>query len=215
MTDPDNLPVPHRPKDPRSAARSRAYRARKKALVMRDATITATGTAMIPVDTVTSTVTDVMVMPPSRMQHGGRFLAGVLIITGLVLGGCGLILNFQFGASLGRTPTAAMLLGGIGLGLDILAMLLPGTAATLWDRERRQLALVAWCLWPCVLVVTLLAATGFAAGNLGDSIAGRERDAAAAVNSRAELDRLRGERATIAEARSGAPWLLIIPAVLR
>ena len=74
----------------------------------------------------------------------------------------------------------------------------------LWNRGRRLFALVAWALWPAVLVMTLLAAVGFAAGNLGDAIAGRARTAGTAVDLRNDLRRLRTERAGITEPRSVA-----------
>jgi len=72
------------------------------------------------------------------------------------------------------------------------------------NRRHRVFALVAWVLWPGVLIMTLLAATGFAAGNLGDGIAGRARAVETASELRHGLERLRLERAGIGEQRSVA-----------
>jgi len=79
---------------------------------------------------------------------------------------------------------------------------LPAAAAQLWTRGHRLFGLVAWMLWPAVLAMTLLAATGFAAGNLGDGIASRARTVEMAGDLRKGLDRLRQERAAITEQRS-------------
>jgi hypothetical protein len=208
----DHLPV-RQPKDPNGAARMRRHRAKKRAL-------TVTGPVTGDVTEAVARVTDVTYGPVCRDATRGRFLGVVLAVTGLSLGATGLVLNATYAASLGQSPAASIMLGALGAAVDVLAVLLPATGSTLWHRGRRGLGLVAWCIWPLAVAMVLLSATGFAAGNLGDSIAGRERDAAAAVDSRAELDRLRGERATIAEARSTgeieaaiartrvAPWAL-------
>jgi hypothetical protein len=164
-----------------------------------------------------------VVPPPARSPVTARptsFLAAVLLLTGLSLGAIGLALNAMFAASLGRTPGASVLLAGIGVALDVLAMVLPATGATLWHRRRRMLALVAWSLWPTVLCMVLLSATGFAAGNLGDAVAGRARAAETVADLRHDLERLRAERAGIGEVKSPgeiaaaiertrvAPWAL-------
>jgi hypothetical protein len=132
------------------------------------------------------------------------FLPAMLMVTALGLGATGLIINARFAASFGQTPDAAVLLAAIGVGLDVLAMTLPAAAAQLWNRGGRLFALVAWALWPAVLVMTLVAATGFVAGNLGDGIAGRARTAETAADLRQDLERLRQERAGIADQRSVA-----------
>jgi hypothetical protein len=128
----------------------------------------------------------------------------ILMATALGLGATGPIINARFAASFGATSEAAVLLAAIGVALDVLAIVLPATAAQLWNRGRRLFAVIAWALWPAVLLMTLLAGASFAAGNLGDQIAGRARTAEAAVGLRQDLGRLRQERAGIAEQRSVA-----------
>jgi hypothetical protein len=210
MTDaPINFPVPARPKDPTAAERQRRHRARKRALVPRDpSTVTARGTSMISAPTVADEVTTVTAMPfvmADRSPVTGRravVLPAVLMVTALGLGATGLIINARFAASFGQTPDAAILLAAIGVALDVLAMTLPATAAGLWSRGRRLLALVAWLLLPAVLTMVLLASTGFASQNLGDGIAGRARVAETVADLRQDLERLRRERGGIAEQRS-------------
>ena len=63
-------------------------------------------------------------------------------------------------------------------------------------------ATAAWAIWLIALGMTLLAAIGFAATNIGDGVAGRSRLAAEASALIADVTRLRSERAAITEGRS-------------
>ena len=65
-------------------------------------------------------------------------------------------------------------------------------------------AAAAWAIWLIALGMTLLAAIGFAATNIGDGVAGRGRLAAEASALTADVTRLRSERGAIAEGRSVA-----------
>jgi len=139
---------------------------------------------------------------PARVHHGGRVLPAALLLTGLSLGATGLVINATFAAAFGHTPGAGILLAAIGAAADALAMVLPATGVQLWGRGHGLLALVAWLLWPAMLTMTLLAATGFASENLGDGIAARVRVAETAAGIREDIERLRRERGGIAEQRS-------------
>jgi hypothetical protein len=63
-------------------------------------------------------------------------------------------------------------------------------------------AAAAWAIWLIALGMTLLAAIGFAATNIGDGVAGRSKVAAEASALTADIERLRSERAAITETRA-------------
>jgi hypothetical protein len=131
-------------------------------------------------------------------------LALVLGLVAVGLAVVGLTVNTRFAASFGQTAEAAVLLAAIGLTIDLLAIVLPSAAAQLWRDRHCMSASAAWAIWLVALGMTLLAAIGFAATNIGDGVAGRDRIAAEASALTADVARLRRERAAITERRSVA-----------
>jgi hypothetical protein len=142
--------------------------------------------------------------PPSPRGAGRIVLAVVLGAAAIGLAVVGLTVNTRFAASFGQTAEAAALLAAIGLVIDLLAIVLPSSAAQLWRDRHRMAGLAAWAIWLIALGMTLLAAVGFAATNIGDGVAGRTKVAAEATGLAADAARLRAERASIAELRSVA-----------
>lgn len=136
-------------------------------------------------------------LPARTRLVGGT--AALLLATALALAVVGLGMNARFAASFGQSPEAAVMLAAIGLALDLLALVLPTAAAILWQRRSHAAALMSWAIWLIALTMTLLAAMGFAATNIGDSVVGRERIALEATVLAEKLERLRTERAGIAE----------------
>jgi hypothetical protein len=144
------------------------------------------------------------VPPGSRRGVGRTVLATVVGAAAIGLAAVGLTVNTRFAASFGQTAEAATLLAAIGLVVDILAIVLPSSAAQLWRDRHRLAGVAAWAIWLIALGMTLLAAMGFAATNIGDGVAGRTKLAAEATGLAADAARLRVERAGIAELRSAA-----------
>jgi hypothetical protein len=128
-------------------------------------------------------------------------MAGVLFLTALGLTAVGLVMNARFAASFGQTAEAALLLAAIGLAVDLLAVVLPSVGVQFWHRRSLLAAASAWIIWLAVLVLTLLAAMGFASTNIGDAVAGRARIASESGLLTERIDRLRRERAGISEMR--------------
>jgi hypothetical protein len=141
---------------------------------------------------------------PRRRSAGRLLLAGVLFLAAIALAVVGLTVNTRFAASFGQTAEAAALLAALGLTIDLLAVVLPSAAAQLWRDEHHTTGLTAWAIWLIALGMTLLAALGFAATNIGDGVAGRGKVAAEASALSADLVRLRAERAAITETRAVA-----------
>jgi hypothetical protein len=129
-------------------------------------------------------------------------LAMVLALAAIGLAVVGLTVNTRFAASFGQTAEAALLLAAIGLTIDLLAIVLPSAAAQLWRDSNVMSASAAWAIWVVALGMTLLAAIGFAATNIGDGVAGRGRIVAEASALTADAARLRAERASITEERA-------------
>jgi hypothetical protein len=127
--------------------------------------------------------------------------SALLAATALAMAAVGLVMNARFAASFGQTAEAAALLAMIGLAIDVLAVALPSVAAQLWHGRNRAAAAVAASIWLIALTMSLLAATGFASTNIGDAVAGRAKIAGENSSLLEQIERLRKERAGIAEAR--------------
>jgi hypothetical protein len=130
--------------------------------------------------------------------------AAMLLATAIGLAGVGLAMNARFAASFARTNEAAVLLALIGVAIDVLAVALPTVATQLWQRHAAGAAATAWTIWIAALAMSLLAAIGFASTQMGDAVAGRARIATEAAALNEQIDRLRRERADIAETRATA-----------
>jgi hypothetical protein len=139
-----------------------------------------------------------------RRSIGRIVLAFILGLTAIGLAVVGLTVNTRFAASFGQTAEAALLLAAIGLTIDLLAIVLPSAAAQLWRDHNVVSASAAWAIWTIALGMTLLAAIGFAATNIGDGVAGRGKHVAEASALSADIARLRTERTAIGEGRSVA-----------
>ncbi len=128
--------------------------------------------------------------------------SALLFAIALGLVAVGLVMNARFAASFGQTIEAAVLLAGIGLAVDLLAVTLPTVAAQLWQRRAFAATGIAWAIWAAALGMTALAATGFASTHIGDAVAGREKIANESAALVERIARLRSERAAIAENRA-------------
>jgi hypothetical protein len=69
-------------------------------------------------------------------------------------------------------PEASTLLSGLSVSADVLALILPTTARTLWT-DRRRMTAVAWALWTITIAVALIATVGFVALNIAATTATR------------------------------------------
>jgi hypothetical protein len=139
--------------------------------------------------------------PTIESTDGSRLVGVLLAGTALTLAGVGLATNAQFAASLGQTPVASSLLAALGLAIDALALILPCTATVLWRGRHRLASVGAWAVWAGAVTVTLIAAAGFAAGNIGDSVTAR---GAKVTDSRIETLKARHAEAIAAAERARA-----------
>jgi hypothetical protein len=127
--------------------------------------------------------------------------ACILAALAAAIGWYGLRINAWYGQTLGKTAEAGALLAGLSVTADALALVLPAAARALWQDRKRPEAAIAWGLWTLTIGIALLATVGFAALNIADTTAARSRAAEDGTRLVAQIERLRDERAGIAEAR--------------
>jgi hypothetical protein len=117
--------------------------------------------------------------------------AGVIALAGLALGGVGLSLNIQYWYAFG-----GMTFGVLGAAIDCWTIFLPA------NLNWRRLSHIPYCaLWLLCFGLSSIAALGFAANNIGDSLQGRETIAQHRKELNSELAGLQTERLNINENR--------------
>jgi hypothetical protein len=125
----------------------------------------------------------------------------VLIIAAMALAGVGMSMTVTYNAT---TATGAdrYLMGALAIAADLLTLVLPSAATVVWNARRRGLALAAVLLWVAGAGVTSSNISGFIATNTDTFVSAREVKSAERGLVLQRLERLRGERSTIFEARS-------------
>jgi hypothetical protein len=139
-------------------------------------------------------------------------VAALVLTLGLVVlafVGAGLVMNARYAASLGHTDEAATVQAVIGIGVDVLALVLLSVGWALWSRGHPALAVIAWFVWPVMVGFSLMGITGFFATNISDALAERSaaviKASAAATKASHKADDIqdwRNERKTITEKRT-------------
>jgi hypothetical protein len=145
---------------------------------------------------------------PDTSRASGRLarmaISAILVVIALAIAWFGIRINAWYGAMLGRTAEASLLLAGLSVAADSLALVLPATGRMLWLDRRLGAAAMAWGLWSLTTVIALLASVGFASLNIADVTAARAKTASSIERLSARLEQLRLERLAIREPRSVA-----------
>jgi len=164
-----------RPKTAKSPAeRAREYRQRKRAnlpAVVPAPAPVATPVTPRPPETVTFSVM------PSR-RHAAPVL---LTVAALALAVVGMTMNGWFARSLGSTDTAGWLFLTIGVAADLVALVIPSCAASLWQARHRATALAGWAVRLMTFIFAVTASIGFASVNIADVTLSRASRATPAV----------------------------------
>jgi MarR family len=140
--------------------------------------------------------------PTIAMRAARAASSAVLATLAIAVAWFGIRINVWYGGTLGKTPEASSLLSGLSVSADVLALVLPVAARTLWADRRRLTAAFAWGLWTITIAIALMATVGFAALNVADTTAARGKIATESAALTARIERLRTERADITETRS-------------
>jgi hypothetical protein len=77
-------------------------------------------------------------------------------------------MNGWFARSLGSTDLAGWLFLAVGAAADLVALVVPSTAAQLWQARQRATAAAAWLIWSMTFVFAVIAGIGFASLNIAD-----------------------------------------------
>jgi hypothetical protein len=146
--------------------------------------------------------------PDARVCARGRLFritsSVALAAIALAIAWFGIQINAWYGATLGRTAEASLLLAGLSVAADVLALVLPAVSRQLWLDRQRSSAAVAWGLWMFTAAVALLASIGFASLNVADVQAARARVASDVERLAGRFEQLRAARLVIREPRSVA-----------
>jgi hypothetical protein len=109
---------------------------------------------------------DPLTIAPRRPK---LYLTSVLLmIAAIALSVLGIAINGSFARSLGSTDLAGWLFLAVGVAADLAALVLPSTAAGLWQAGQRVTALVGWAVWLVTFIFAVTAGIGFASTNISD-----------------------------------------------
>ena len=86
----------------------------------------------------------------------------------MALAAVGITMNGWFARSLGSTDTAGWLFLAIGVAANLVALVIPSCAASLWQARQRATVLVGWMIWVATFVFAVTAGVGFASVNIAD-----------------------------------------------
>lgn len=122
---------------------------------------------------------------PSR-----KSLAAVLLsISAVALASVGITINGWFARSLGSSDIAGWLFLTVGVAADLVALVMPSCAASLWQTRQRATATVGWAVWLMTFVFAVTAGIGFASTNISDvTMARASRITPAIANAQGALD---------------------------
>ena len=144
---------------------------------------------------------------PDSISVAALVLTLVLVVLAFV--GAGLVMNARYAASLGHTDEGATVQAVIGIGVDVLALVLLSVGWALWSRGHPALAVIAWFVWPVMVGFSLMGIAGFFATSVSDALAKRSAavTAATAAGTKAsykadDIQDWRNERKTITEKRT-------------
>jgi hypothetical protein len=140
-----------------------------------------TGNSMVPTVMQSRAITPHLevAVAPSR-----RHIASILLSTAaLALAAVGVTINGWFARSLGSSDAAGWLFLAVGVAADLIALVMPSCAASLWYAGQRVTALVGWALWLVTFVFAVTAGIGFASTNISDVTLARASRLTPAVTS--------------------------------
>lgn len=109
------------------------------------------------------------VAPGAPVMPLRHHIAPVLLaIAALALACVGITINGWYARSLGSSDVAGWLFLAVGAAADVVALVMPSCAASLWRARERVTAMVGWSVWLMTFVFAVTAGIGFASTNISD-----------------------------------------------
>jgi hypothetical protein len=163
------------PAKDRAAARQR-NRGRKKPIAAKAGMRPANASGVIPLTTqnVAPASAGQAIFRRSQTADRSSQLGAILLLITFAVAALGVGINAQTGWRFGTTPISAATFAGVSVAADVLAIMLPTVAVTLWLRSRWALASAAWATWALSLALAVLASIGFVNRHVGDAAAARQ-----------------------------------------
>jgi hypothetical protein len=178
----------HQPKRARIGARARPSRPRKRQKAKTDAAkadaspdAESSSESLIPESFLSadsefaeSPVTPRPTVASDAVTPSHRLVAPILLVAAaFALAAVGITTNGWFARSLGSSDTAGWLFLAIGVAADLVALVMPSCAASLWHNRQRATSLAGWTVWAMTFVFAVTAGIGFASVNITDVTAAR------------------------------------------
>lgn len=132
-----------------------------------------------------------------------RVVAIVLTLVALVIACIALVINTHYWQSLGGTSGSSLLLGALGASVELIALVLPSAAVSIWPYNKAASVVVTF-IFLVAFSISETAAFGFAGTYLGDYFALRESQVAERTVIETRVNGLRADRKAITEPRSVA-----------
>jgi hypothetical protein len=163
------------PAKDRAAVRQR-NRGRKKPIAAKVGITPANAPGVIPLMTqnVAPASPALAIFRRSQTADRSSQLGAILLLVTFAVAALGVGINAQTGWRFGTTPISAATFAGVSVAADVLAIMLPTVAVTLWLRSRWALASAAWATWALSLTLAVLASIGFVNRHVGDAAATRQ-----------------------------------------
>jgi hypothetical protein len=109
--------------------------------------------------------------------------SALLVAAAFALAAVGITTNGWFARSLGSSDLAGWLFLAIGVAADLVALVMPSCAASLWHNRQRATSLAGWTVWAMTFVFAVTAGIGFASLNITDVTAARAARVTPAVTA--------------------------------
>ena len=188
------IPLHHLPLKKQKAERSKTssrQRKRPKARTATPAEAEASFESLIPVEFLPAEATFEPVAPPSAVRSTSEavmparnYVAPALLsMAALALAAVGITINGWFARSLGASDVAGWLFLAVGVAADLVALVMPSCAASLWGIGQRATAMVGWTVWLMTFVFAVTAGIGFASTNISDVTTARASRVTPAITS--------------------------------
>jgi len=139
-------------------------------------------------------------IPPK--DYTPQIVAIAIAVTAAGLAIFGLVCNASYLSGFGASGLSSWLLTGLGVAIELLALVLPTLGTVLSCRGDKHGSYIAWGLWVPAVAMVLINSCGFSSRYITDSTFAREQVTEHTSDRKAALANLKAQRQAIHELRS-------------